>query len=117
MSKKSKYTLVGVDLLTLILVVMQIQSMIATYIEFSDCTVWANEYEIYVESIACYSSGGWASVLNAHFRTFVNWTKFVLFFANIYAIKKKLILIFKKVIDSRVAFSIPLNLLFIGLKL
>lgn len=114
MSKRTRTTLLAVDLLTLILVIIHIQSATATYIHYSNLPYsWPGN--LITESVTWYVYYGWADVLHAHFGSF-KWLKIVLFFANIYAIIKKLILIFKKIIDLRLALLVLLNLLFIGLK-
>ena len=116
MSKKTIRTLMLIDSLTLIFIIIQIQSIVAAYIHFSKSTFWSNEYDIYISSIEVYTGFGWAAVLKTQFGSFIKWMKIFLFFANIYVVIKKLILVFKRTIASRVAFSIFINLLFMGFK-
>lgn len=114
MSKRTRTTLLVVDLLTIILVIIHIQSAIVAYIHYSNLPSWPGN--LITESVKKYVYYGWADVLHAQFGSFIKWLKIVLFFANIYAVIKKLILIFKKMIDLRLALLVLLNLLFIGLK-
>ncbi len=112
MSKKTKYALLFVDVFTFLLILIQTQSSIVRLVKFIDQPLW----EILKENFSRYTYYGLASVLNTRLGSFITLMKVFLFFANIYAVIKKLILIFKKMIDLRLALLVLLNLLFIGLK-
>ena len=83
MSKRTKTILIAVDLLTLVFVIVHIQSAIAGYIHYSNLPSWPRN--IFTKSIKKYVGYGMANILNAHFGNFIKWMKIFSFFANIYS--------------------------------
>ena len=106
-NKKNRNTLWIIDALTVIFIVIQVQSTI------SYCKTWQHWYH----PLAAYKIDGWADVLHNCFGFVVPWSKFLLFCANVYAVIRKAMGIAKKSIPSRLAVLIILNLIFIVLKL
>ena len=115
MAKNKSKILWIIDALTIIFLIIQIQSTIA---RISPEHYWHYPLkEQLYDSIYLYTVHGWSEVLHDCLGSIVPWSKFLLFFANIYAVIWKIIGTIKRNVSSKSRVFIIVNLVFIVLKL
>lgn len=112
MNKKS---IVIIDILTIVLMFIQAQSMIS-FINYINHSYYPLKTLLF-DSLSLYTLHGWAKVIHDLFGNSVFWIKVFFFFANIYVGLKKAIGIVKKDISPYFAILIFLNVLFVISKL
>ena len=114
--KKSQNVLWIIDVLTIIFVLIALQSIAVCFVELSNSESLPLK-EVIFASIKYCGISGWSEILHDYLGPIVPWSKTLLFFANIYAVILKLIGIIRRTIPTKRFAFIVINLLFIVLKL
>ena len=115
MSQKKRKVLRIIDTLTIVLIVIQIQSMLAY---FTPENFYHYPFkEQLVDSFSLFMAAGWSDILFGIFSIFYPLSRFLVFLASIYAVLAETIGIVKKDLPPKFVGWILLKLLFIALSL
>ena len=115
MSQKKRKALRIINILTIVLIVIQIQSMIAA-IKPENFSFFPFKEQV-IKSFVYFMYAGWSDILMRTFSIFYPLSRFLVFLASIYAVLAETIGIVKKDLPPKFVGWILLKLLFIALSL